>query len=98
MNLKEWYLTEIKGEWSDIIPVFKIDESNPAEEIMIELEKLGIYKGNIIGMADDAHFIDVWYKEFYNTFYSYNRVDADKEFFSTLSELKELVTINEELT
>lgn len=97
MNLKEWYTNSIKGEWSEIIPVFNVDENNPAEEIIAELERLGIFKGNICASVEDAKFIDVWYKEFYNTFYVYNRVDADKEFFSTLSELKELVIINEEL-
>lgn len=97
MNLKEWYLNCIKGEWCDIIPVFKIDENSHAKEIISELERLGIYKGNIIADVEDAKFIDVWYKEFYNTFYAYNRVDADKEFFATLSELKDLVIMNEEL-
>lgn len=91
MNLKEWYITSTKGEWSNVLPVFKIDQDNPAKEIIKELEKLDIFKGNICSSVEDAKFIDVWYKDFYNTFYVYTRSEDDEEFFVTLKELKELV-------
>ena len=88
MNLAEWQKTFKRGEWSGIIPVFKIDENNKAEDIINELERLGFFSGNMCAGVKDANYIDVWYSDFYNTFHIYTM--HEEAFLSSLCELKAL--------
>ena len=95
MNLREWYFKYPRGEYSDAIPVFVIDDNNKADEIVVELQKLGMFDGNMCAKLKDTNYIDIWYSDFYNTFHIYTM--HEENFIASLKELRELNTELESL-
>lgn len=88
MSFKEWWESTKIGDNTEYTPIIKIDKDASVNDVVFELERLGLYRGNDFSDKGEITNIDIWYKEFYNLFISY--LPSDKDIFVTLEELKQI--------